>query len=244
MFNQIIRNIPDVTKNLVILNILFFVVTLILESQGIGFSNKLSIHYPTSPFFEPYQVITHFFMHGGIGHLFFNMFGLVIFGSRLEQLWGKKRFFIFYIVTAFGATLLHWLTQGFEVYQLTGEIFPEKFYTNLEFIDNGVQWEGNGNWFEKPLMGVYMQPSLGASGSIYGLLAGYALLFPNTEFQLLFPPIPIKAKWLALFLIAGAYLMALERNPDDNIGHIAHLGGALFGFILIQIWKKDRTNFY
>ena len=93
-------------------------------------------------------------------------------------------------------------------------------------------------------MGVYLQHGLGASGAIYGLIAGYALLFPNTEFQLLFPPIPIKVKWLALFMIAGAFFMAYERNPDDNIGHVAHLGGALFGFIMIQIWKRDKTNFY
>ena len=242
MFNQFIRSIPDVTKNLVVLNVLFFIITLVLESQGIMWSEMLSIHYPSSPFFEPYQVITHFFMHADFGHLFFNMFGLVIFGSLLEKMWGKKRFFIFYFVTAIGSTLLHWVTQGIEIYQISGEFFPQIQYYNLEYLGGSVRWEGS--LMHNQIMPIYLQYSLGASGAIYGLIIGFALLFPNTEIQLLFPPIPIKAKWMALFLVAGALYMAYQRNPDDNVGHIAHLGGALFGWILIQIWKKDRKNFY
>lgn len=242
MFNQIFRNIPDVTKNLLILNVLFFVATIVLQSQGIDLLDKFAIHYPSSPFFEPYQIVTHFFMHANFMHLLFNMIGLVVFGSMLERIWTKQRYFLFYFITALGSTLLHWITQGVELYQISGEIFPHVVYYDLEYIGNNVQWRASE--LDNQILPIYLHSSVGASGAIYGLLIGFAALFPNTEIQLLFPPIPVKAKWLAMFLVVSALYMAYQRDPGDNIGHIAHLGGALFGFILIQIWKKDRTNFY
>lgn len=181
-------------------------------------------------------------MHADFMHLFLNMFGLVVFGSLLERHWGKKRYFLFYFVTAFGASLANWVVQGIEIYQISGELFPSVSFSDLQYVGNQVKW--NGPVSEFGVMSIYLDSSLGASGSIYGLLIGFALLFPNTELMLLFPPIPIKAKWLALFMVGAALFMAYQRNPDDNIGHFAHLGGALFGFIMIQIWKRDRTNFY
>jgi len=243
MFGQMFRNIPDVTKNLLIVNVLLFVITLVLETQGIDLRRQFGVYYPSSPFFEPYQVITSMFMHGNFPHLLFNMMGLVFLGSMLENVWGKKRFFIFYFVTGIGASILHWCTDAFQLYQMTGEIFPTAVYTDLEYITDGIQWK-NGNAMTHDLLSFYLGSSLGASGSIYGLLAGFALLFPNTELRLLFPPVTVKAKWLALILVIGSLVMAYGRIPGDNIGHIAHLGGALFGFIMVQIWKKDRTNFY
>jgi membrane associated rhomboid family serine protease len=237
------KNIPDVTKNLLIINVLMFLATIVLESQGILLRQDFSIYYPSSPFFEPYQLITSMFMHLNLPHLLFNMMGLVFLGSMLERVWGKKRFFIFYFVTGIGAALLHWCTDAYQVYQISGEFFPTAVHSDLEFIKNGIQWK-NGNEMTYKLMSFYLRGSLGASGSIYGLLAGFALLFPNTELRLLFPPVTVKAKWLALILVVGSLFLAFSRIPGDNIGHVAHLGGALFGFILIQIWKKDRTNFY
>jgi rhomboid-like protein len=242
MLNQIIRNIPDVTKNLVILNVLMFLATVVLQSQGIILSFQLGVYYPGSDLFEPYQIITHMFMHGDFTHLLFNMIVLIFIGSKLEQTWGKKRFFIFYFVTGIGAALLNWVAQGVELYQLTGELFPEANYTELQLLPDGVQWLGTLK--SNSILQIYFLGGVGASGALYGLLAAFALLYPNTEIQLLFPPIPVKAKWLVLFLVASAIYMAYQRNPNDNVGHLVHLGGALVGFIMIQIWKRDRTNFY
>ncbi|MFK7785646.1 MAG: rhomboid family intramembrane serine protease [Crocinitomicaceae bacterium] len=242
MLTQMFRNIPDVTKNLVILNVIFFLAKLVLESQGIPLGAYLGIYYPGSDLFEPYQIITSMFMHGDFFHLLFNMFALVVFGSRLEQVWGKKRFFIFYFATGIGAALFNWVAQGVEIYQLTGELFPAASYSDLQLYGGGVSWKGTESANE--ILRIYFNGGVGASGAVYGVLAGFALLFPNTELQLLFPPIPIKAKWLMLFLIGGALLMAYQRNPYDNVGHFVHLGGALVGFIMIQIWKRGRNNFY
>jgi membrane associated rhomboid family serine protease len=246
MFRQIFSNIPDVTKNLLIINALFFLATVILKGQGIDLHVMLGMHYPASNIFEPYQVITHFFMHGDFYHLLFNMIGLIVFGSQLERYWGKKRFFIFYFVTAIGAMVLHTLVQGIEIYSLTGEWFPNIYVSDVKSVGNGmVSWT-----YEPNLPGFreassrYAPGTVGASGAVYGLLMAFALLFPNTEFRLLFPPITLKAKWLALILGVFAVYQAYLNSDGDSVAHFAHLGGMLFGFIMIQVWKRDKSNFY
>lgn len=249
MLRNIFANIPDVTKNLLILNALFFLATIVMANQGVHLGQLLGMHYPASPYFEPYQIITHFFMHGDFGHILFNMIGLVVFGSHLERVWGKKRFFIFYFVTAIGAAVLHTVVQGIEIHNLTGQWFP----TDLEmFIEGDSFYAGypNGNGghhvtMETVQAGLIMYiPTVGASGAIYGLLMAFALLFPNTQFMLLFPPIPIKAKWLALILGGFALYSGFERTEGDSVAHFAHLGGMLFAFILIKLWQRNKTNFY
>lgn len=248
MFRNILNNIPDVTKNLLIINVLFFLATIVLEGQGIYLGSELGMHTPNSNLFAPYQIITHFFMHGGFSHILFNMIGLVVFGSHLERTWGKKRFFIFYFVTAVGAAILHTLVQGIEVYQLTGHWFPEMYIDfetrTFEAVNIGVQEfnDNHVNWVRAAT--IYATQTVGASGAIYGLIMAFALLFPNTQFQLLFPPIPVKAKWLALALGGIALYSAYQNSDGDSVAHFAHLGGMLFGFIMIQIWKKDKGNFY
>jgi membrane associated rhomboid family serine protease len=238
-------NMPDVTKNLVIINALFFLATIVMGGQGLDLHHLLGMHYPASPFFEPYQIVTHFFMHSNLFHLLFNMIGLVVFGSHLERTWGKKRFFIFYLVTALGAAILHFLVQGIEIYQMTGEWFPLVEYLP-ESQQLTVQAENvlnpDADW--DTIMSMYVIPTVGASGAVYGLLTAFALLFPNTQFMLLFPPIPVKAKWLAIALGGIALFQGFQNNPTDSIAHFAHLGGMLFAFILIQIWKRDNKNFY
>lgn len=247
MFRSLFANIPDVTKNLVIINALFFLATMVAEAQGVNLYGMLGMHYPGSNYFEPYQIITHFFMHGDFFHILFNMIGLIVFGSQLERVWGKKRFFIFYFVTAIGAAALHFGVQGYEVYRLSGEWFPPVEILNdkatfYQMINYEVP--DNLNGVARQLVMVYQTPILGASGAVYGLLMAFALLFPNTQFMLLFPPIPIKAKWLALILGGMALYQGYVNNPTDSVAHFAHLGGMLFGFILIQLWRKDRNNFY
>jgi len=246
MFRNIFNNIPDVTKNLLIVNVLFFLATFALESQNISLRVLFSMHYPGSDLFEPYQVITHMFMHADFGHLLFNMIGLIVFGSMLERSWGKKRYFIFYISTAIGATLLHTFVQGVEIHALTGEWLPQITISELQEIANGqIQYMyssivPNAN----QAAGYYIVGSLGASGAVYGLLMGAALIFPNTEMMLLFPPMPVKLKWIALALGLLALYQGYQNSPDDSVAHFAHLGGMIVGFIFIQVWKKDRQKFY
>ena len=205
------------------------------------------MHYPGSNHFEPYQVITHFFMHGDFMHILFNMIGLIVFGTQLERYWGKKRFFIFYFVTALGAAALHFLVQGIEIYNISGEWFPNlvidtppgQFVQSISYTGiDGLSLEQNNS-----IVRYYYGTVVGASGAVYGLLMAFALLFPNTEFRLLFPPVTLKAKWLAL-IMGGIALYSAYQDSGDSIAHFAHLGGMLFGFIMIQIWKRDKSNFY
>lgn len=243
MFRNLFSNLPDVTKNLLILNVLFFLATVVFSNR-LDLVEVLGMHYPGSNLFKPYQLITHFFMHGGFYHILFNMVGLVVFGAHLERYWGAKRFFIFYIVTAIGAVGFYTGVQMIEVYKVAGSVFPN--LDILEVTNQYVQYETNGlsNEVAKEIVGIYASPLVGASGAIYGLIMAFALLFPNTEFILLFPPIPIKAKWLALFLGLMAVYLGYQQSAGDSVAHFAHLGGMIFGFILIQIWKRDKRNFY
>ena len=132
MFRSLFANIPDVTKNLLILNGLFFLAKIVMQEQGVYLGQELGMHYPASDNFESYQIVTHIFMHGDFFHLLFNMIGLIVFGSQLERVWGKKRFFIFYFITAFGATLLHTLVQGIEINQLVGSWYPTEIDSVLQ----------------------------------------------------------------------------------------------------------------
>lgn len=245
--NNLLGNMPPVVKNLLILNVVMFIVTIIGEQQGIRMTYLLGGYVFGSPFFEPYQMVTHFFMHGGLFHIFFNMFALVIFGSVLEQVWGPKRFFIFYIATALGAFIFHQVVGYMEFKQIESALIADgydMFEVNKRISELHVQ----GMIFTEPLLRDYQiaigVPVVGASGAVYGLLAAFAYLFPNTQLMLLFPPIPVKAKWLVLFLVGIALFNSVRSQPGDNIAHLAHLGGAVVGFIIVLIWQRDKKNFY
>ena len=196
-----LNNIPQVTKNLLLLNVFVFILTLILGSKGVDLNLLLSTHAIGSPLFKPYQVVTHMFAHAGFFHLLMNMWLFVMLGGYLERLWGPKRFFIFFLLCGFGAFLLQ----------------------------NVIQSNSS---------------MLGASGAVFGVLAAFAILFPNQEFMLYFA-IPVKAKFLV-----GAYFIyevyqAYQNNPNDQVAHLAHVGGAIAGAIIVLYWrKKDRANFY
>jgi membrane associated rhomboid family serine protease len=239
MFQNLFSNMGNITKNLLIINVLFFLAKFILESQGIPLGRMLGLYYPSSQYFEPYQLATHFFMHSDFRHILFNMLGLVFLGSNLERFWGPKKFLIFYIVTALGAAVLHMFVQGVEIYNATGFWFPA---LNIDLVagiaQSAIPMDGIGFAAE-----VYMIPTVGASGAIYGLIMAYAVLFPNTEFMLYFA-IPVKAKWLALGAGLYALYQGYQNSAGDSVAHFAHLGGMLFAFILIKIWQKQRNQFY
>ncbi len=255
-------NIRPVTKNLLILNIAMFILATFFEYQkGIFLSDYLGGHYFGTPLFQPYQMVTHFFMHGGFWHIFMNMYVLVVFGSFLESLWGPKRFFYVYVASALGAFLLYSGVGFFQIIELKSIINNPDAVAAL----NGFLKEAGRNITDSDLIQIAQRygvppgnqynalveytnksviPMVGASGAIFGLLAAFAILFPNTELQLLFPPIPVKAK----YLIGGYFVLELylsfQDGRGDHVAHLAHVGGAIVGAIIVLIWRKKGKNFY
>ena len=212
-------SVPTAVKNLIIINVLVMIMTALNEDF---MYEKFALFYPTSPFFHWWQPVTHMFMHGGFWHLFFNMYTLWIFGSQLERVWGARKFLVFYFVTGLGAALVH----------------------------TGVEWLQMQNWLAEAAAGSYsaqvsihtlkMTPTVGASGAIYGVLMGYAMLYPDAVMALVFPPIAMKAKWFVL-IFGAIELMTGVTGMGGNIAHFAHLGGLIFGYLLMMYWKKKRT---
>ena len=218
--------LPPVIKNLLIINGLFFLLTVVWQGTNLNFI--LGMYPFQSARFEPFQIVTHMFMHGGFGHIFFNMFALWMFGSPLENAWGPKRFLIFYLVTGLGAALCLQAWNAFEIYQLQQTIASGGSVAT-EALDT-LKWK-------------LSIPTVGASGAVFGVLLAFGMLFPNTRIYIYFL-FPIKAKYFVIFYGALELYMGIANNPGDNVAHFAHLGGMLIGFILIKIWQRDRRHFY
>lgn len=245
MLENIFRNIPPVVKNILIINVLVFLGTEFLAGQGINVTQYLALHYFTSDNFYPHQLVTYMFMHGGISHIFFNMFAVWMFGKVLEQVWGEKRFLIYYMATGIGAGLIQLLVAYIRIIPLNDLVTPEQ----LDYIvTNGYELLQTNRYYNDPVLqqlNVLINVStVGASGAVFGILLAFGMLFPNTELMLLFPPIPIKAKWFVIMYGVFELYAGFANNPNDNVAHFAHLGGMLFGFILIKYWKADRNRFY
>ena len=264
------RGTPPVVTNIIIICALMLFGTYVLRSRmGIELDQILGLHYVFADSFRPYQFITYLFMHGDFFHLLFNMFAFWMFGKVLEQVWGSKRFLIFFLVTGIGAALVQQLINYYEFTSLYNKILaysntpsfesfeifikdnlnnPTSYVTN--FVDS---WRSapNNPLLAQQSIGIaqayYTEmtnvPMVGASGAVYGILLGFGMLFPNTELMLLFPPIPIKAKYMVIVYGAMELYFGLAQ-PGSNIAHFAHLGGMLFGFIMIKIWNKKNPNFY
>lgn len=238
------QNIPPVVKNLIIINVIMLLATILLSGRGIYLNRILGLYYFGSPNFKPYQLVTHMFMHGGIAHLFFNMFALYMFGRILEQVWGSKRFFIYYFFTGLGAALLHTFVNFIEAKALISSISSE----DLALVKNNGEAVLNAgkNYINSSMAALnllFNTPVVGASGAVFGVLLAFGMYFPNTQLMLLFPPIPIKAKYFVIgYGLIELYLGFSQSN--SNVAHFAHLGGMLFGFILIRMWKKRRDTFY
>ncbi|MDP3435160.1 MAG: rhomboid family intramembrane serine protease [Bacteroidota bacterium] len=236
--------IPPVVKNLIIINIIMLLATYILSMRGIDLTSILGLRYFQSPEFRPYQLVTHMFMHGGFTHLLFNMFALWMFGRVLEGVWGPKRFFIYYFVTGLGAALLHTFVNFLEFQSVASKMTPEA----VEMVmTQGTEIFNQGKNFSDPIAGklnlLLNIPTVGASGAVFGILLGFGMLFPNTQLMLLFPPIPIKAKYFVMGYGAIELYLGLTQS-GSNIAHFAHLGGMLFGFFLIKYWNKNTKHFY
>ena len=219
------RELPVVTKNLLAINVLMFLALLAFEKLGIDLNNLLGLHLFLAPDFHPYQLVTYMFMHGGFTHLFFNMFALYMFGRVLEQVWGSKRFLIYYLVTGIGAALVQ------EVVQYIYFATQLSFYSSVN-IGGGV--------IVPMLQYLNMWTTVGASGSIYGILLAFAMMFPNERLFVIPFPFPIKAKYFVLIFGALELVTGLSPHVGDNVAHFAHLGGMLLGIILILIWRKKN----
>ncbi len=222
---RILGNIPPVTRNLIIINTLVLIITELRPDFMYG---TFSLFYPASPYFRWWQFVTHMFMHGGYWHLFFNMFTLYMFGSVLERVWGPKKYLLFYFVTGLGAAALH---TGVEWCQ----------YLHWEHIVN-TGAAADAIAARRSIQTLCTTPTVGASGAIYGLLLGYAMLFPESLMTLLFPPVTLKAKWFVL-IFAAIELFTGVTGIGGGIAHFAHLGGMLFGLLLILYWRRGNKMY-
>lgn len=270
--------LPDVVKNLLIINVLFFIATYVFESKlGIELTDKLGLHYFGSDKFRPYQLITYMFMHGSLAHIFFNMFALYMFGSSIENFWGPKRFLIYYLVTGLGAAIIHYMVVYVnDVKPITDLINDyvaspsgeklQSFLTSTKFTLASPELQELYAGFSKNYnLNIHTNPSeaisssitfmqeykeaylnlpvvVGASGAVFGLLLAFGMMFPNNVIYIYFA-IPIKAKYFVMLYGAIEIFSGISNSGNDNVAHFAHLGGMLFGFILIMYWRKNKTQF-
>ena len=212
---------PPATKSIIIINVLVFIMTLVDRDFMI---RNFALFYPASPLFKPWQVVSHMFMHGGFWHIFFNMYTLFIFGRVIERVWGTKNYLLLYFVTGLGAAALHTGVQWIEVQHYMSQIAA-------------------GDPAAAQNIGDLMRiPTVGASGAIYGLLLGYGMLYPDAVLALIFPPIALKAKWFVIIFAVIELLTGLT-GTGGGVAHFAHLGGMLFGWLLILYWKR-RNRLY
>jgi len=237
--------LPPVVKNLILINVLMLIATWTAKSVfSVDLTTILGLYFPKSEQFMPLQIITHMFMHANFWHLFFNMFALYMFGGILENVWGPKRFLIYYMVCGLGAAFVHETVILFQYNKLMNVIAPDQLQIVL---DNGAAVLNEGKQYAdvtmRDLQMLLNVPTVGASGAIFGVLLAFGVLFPNTQLMLLFPPIPIKAKYFVIGYGAIELYLAVTQ-PGSNIAHAAHLGGMLFGYILIRYWKKTTTTLY
>ena len=237
--------LPPVVKNIILINVIMLLADITVNRVlGINLSTILGLYFPKSEQFMPLQLVTHMFMHGGILHLAFNMYALFIFGQVLEQVWGPKRFFIYYMVCGLGAAFIHETVIFIQYEKIMSVISSDQ----LEVVLNeGAALFKNELTFSYKLMSelqlILNTPTVGASGAVFGILLAFGVLFPNTQLMLLFPPIPIRAKYFVMIYGAIELYLAVTR-PGSNIAHAAHLGGMIFGYFLINYWKKTTNTLY
>lgn len=231
-----LSNAPVAVKNIIIVNIVMLVVTMLNRPL---MYEKFALWFPASPFFEWWQPVTHMFMHSGFFHLFFNMYALYVFGSVLERVWGPKKFLLFYFVTGLGAALVHMGVQWIEYNNALEAVGFTKDAAAAQAGIVAMSIEAGAEMIPVWSMTLFT-PTVGASGAVYGVLLGFAMLYPDTILRLWFPPIALKAKWLVIIFGAIEIVLGIT-STGAGIAHFAHLGGLIFGFILLMYWKKTRN---
>ena len=240
--------LPPVVKNLLIINAIFFLATIVLKKFDINLIDILGLHYLPSDKFKPYQIISYMFMHGSIGHIFFNMFALWMFGSAIENFWGPKRFIIYYLITGIGAAVLHYVIVYYEMKPIMNIIDAYlSDPTSSENINRLLQIQDIGSINPVDVLAKKMEllnrpVIVGASGALFGILIAFGWMFPNSQILLLIPPIPIKAKYFVIGYGVLELISGVSNMSGDDVAHFAHIGGMLFGFILLKYWHVKRLN--
>lgn len=218
--------IPVVTKNIIIINFIMWVATIVFKGQEINLTNIFGLHFFKAPDFNPVQLFTYMFMHdtSSFGHIFFNMFAVFMFGRTLELVWGAKRFLFYYIVTGLGAAVVQEITWYISLSDLMSSGITQ---INL----NGVSIISLQEYLN-------LHITIGASGAVFGILLAFGMIFPNVPLFIMFIPIPVKAKYFVIFYGLAELFLGVSSFSGDNVAHFAHLGGMLFGLILILIWRR------
>jgi len=240
--------ITDAIKHLIIINVILFFGPLLLKMD---LTPILGLHFPKNEHFGLWQYVTHMFMHGSIPHILFNMYGLWAFGTPLEQMWGKKKFYFFYFSAGIGAGIIYTLVN---YYQFNGiyEIFVNAGLNPQEITDilkSGISNDARINGaitqdqFNK-IIGLYNTPAVGASGAVYGVLVAFGLYFKDAKLALIFFPVPIAAKYFIPVMILGDLFFGMTNYSVGNIAHFAHIGGAIIGFIIAYYWKQNQFKKY
>ncbi|MFC7347635.1 rhomboid family intramembrane serine protease [Chryseobacterium zhengzhouense] len=242
MFN----NIPPLTRNIILINVVVFIIVNILNNNQVN--AYLAGFYPFSPFFHSWQIITHMFMHGSIMHILFNMLTLFSFGPILEQSLGDKKYLILYFLSGLGAFFLFNLWNFIEVEQIKSSLDAFGFDINGYLAGDSVQFKGNSEAIleQKTLVdnlkSIIAVPMVGASGAIFGVIAAFATLYPEAKIGIMFIPVPVKVKYVLPIVIIVSIGLGVTGNVG-GIAHLAHVGGAIVGFILAKIWKKHLYRF-
>lgn len=243
-------NISETVKQLLIINIIFFIGSyLVGQAVAVGY---LGLYFPENPQFKFWQPITHMFMHGDIMHIFFNMFALFSFGTLLERMWGAKKFLFFYFSCGLGAALLH-IGVNYLTYYQGLNILTDAGFAQSDIVQLLAEGRYDTRWEEvlTPMQFTnfvqsYVTPAVGASGAIYGVLVAFAFMFPNVELMMLFIPIPIKAKYFVPAIVGLDLYLGVTGHSifgsGGGVAHFAHVGGALVGFIMMWYWKKNQFN--
>ncbi len=230
-------NLTPAVKNIIIINVLIYLACFVVP----GLNDALTGYYFASPNFRPWQIVTHMFMHSqyDFTHIFFNMYALYLFGTALENYWGTKRFVIYYMTCGVGAFFLHMGVSYFEIQKMMQVLSDREIY---QVMVTGLE---EGKSYKVQMVELYSAVNtgvVGASGAVFGVLLGFGMLFPNTELMLLFPPIPLKAKYFVMIYGAIEFYLAMRQTTGDNVAHYAHLGGMLFGYLLLKYWQKKGVT--
>lgn len=225
------RNIPTITKNLLIINVLMFAAYFVFLRLNINLNSLLGLHFFLESDFHLYQLVTYMFMHAGLSHIFFNMFALWMFGRIVETVWGPKRFLTYYLTCGIGAGLIQMVAQFISFYLTIKGAYPE-------FGIGDVMTAVHANEFA-----LNKWTTVGASGAIYGILLAFGMLFPEERIFIFPLPVPIKAKWFVAIYAVLELSLGLGM-PGDSVAHFAHLGGMLFGYLLIRYWQRHPNGGY